>query len=63
MNISQARLTQAWLAVSNDPAAFVTGQYFYHMRPRQPNSQAFDMALQDGLVDGCERLSGVKLPV
>jgi NAD(P)-dependent dehydrogenase (short-subunit alcohol dehydrogenase family) len=62
-DINQAHLTQAWLAVSSDPAALVTGQYFYHMRPRQPNSQAFDTALQDGLVDGCERLSGVKLPV
>jgi NAD(P)-dependent dehydrogenase (short-subunit alcohol dehydrogenase family) len=61
-DINQAHLTQAWLAVSNDPAALVTGQYFYHMRPRQPNPQAYDAALQDGLVDACERLSGIKLP-
>jgi NAD(P)-dependent dehydrogenase (short-subunit alcohol dehydrogenase family) len=61
-DIDQAHLTQAWLAVSNEPAALVTGQYFYHMRPRQPNPQVYDTALQDGLVDACERLSGVKLP-
>jgi NAD(P)-dependent dehydrogenase (short-subunit alcohol dehydrogenase family) len=61
-DIDQAHLTQAWLAVSNDPAALVTGQYFYHIRPRQPNPQAYDTTLQDGLVDACERLSGVKLP-
>jgi NAD(P)-dependent dehydrogenase (short-subunit alcohol dehydrogenase family) len=61
-DIDQAHLTQAWLAVSNDPGAMVTGQYFYHMRPRQPNPQAYDSALQDGLVDACERLSGIKLP-
>jgi NAD(P)-dependent dehydrogenase (short-subunit alcohol dehydrogenase family) len=61
-DINQAPLTQAWLAVSNDRAAMVTGQYFYHMCPRQPNPQAFDTALQDGLLDACERLSGVKLP-
>jgi NAD(P)-dependent dehydrogenase (short-subunit alcohol dehydrogenase family) len=61
-DIHQAHLTQAWLAVSNEPAAVVTGQYFYHMRPRQPNPQVYDTALQDGLVDACERLSGIKLP-
>jgi NAD(P)-dependent dehydrogenase (short-subunit alcohol dehydrogenase family) len=61
-DINQAHLTQAWLAVSNEPAALVTAQYFYHMRPRQPNPQAYDTALQDALVDVCERLSGVKLP-
>jgi NAD(P)-dependent dehydrogenase (short-subunit alcohol dehydrogenase family) len=60
-DINQAHLTQAWLAVSNEPAALVTGQYFYHMRPRQPNPQVYDTALQDGLLDACERLSGVKL--
>ena len=61
-DIDQAHLTQAWLAVSNEPAALVTGQYFYHMRPRQPNAQVYDAALQEALVDACERLSGVKLP-
>ncbi len=30
--------TQVWLAVSDDPAAMVTGEYFYHMRPRTPKS-------------------------
>jgi NAD(P)-dependent dehydrogenase (short-subunit alcohol dehydrogenase family) len=61
-DINQAHLTQAWLAVSNEPAAMVTGQYFYHMQPRQPNPQVYDTALQDALVDACERLSSVKLP-
>jgi NAD(P)-dependent dehydrogenase (short-subunit alcohol dehydrogenase family) len=61
-DIDQAHLTQAWLAVSNEPAALVTAQYFYRMCPRQPNPQVYDTALQDGLVDACERLSGVKLP-
>jgi NAD(P)-dependent dehydrogenase (short-subunit alcohol dehydrogenase family) len=61
-DIDQAHLTQAWLAVSNEPVAVVTGQYFFHMRPRQPNPQVYDTALQDGLVDACEQLSGVELP-
>src|SRR6202167_684681 len=29
--------TQVWLAVSDDPAATVTEEYFYHMRTRKPN--------------------------
>jgi hypothetical protein len=33
----------------------------HYMRPLQPNPEAYDTALQDGLVDACERLSGVKL--
>jgi NAD(P)-dependent dehydrogenase (short-subunit alcohol dehydrogenase family) len=61
-DINQAHLTQAWLAVSNEPAALVAGQYFYHMRPLQPNPQVYDTGLQEALVDACERLSGVKLP-
>jgi hypothetical protein len=59
-DINQAHLTQAWLAVSNDPDAIVTEQYFYHMRPCPPNPQVYDTALQDALLDACERLSGVK---
>ena len=38
-DIDQAHRTQVWLAVSDDPAARVTGKYFYHMRPRTPNPQ------------------------
>jgi NAD(P)-dependent dehydrogenase (short-subunit alcohol dehydrogenase family) len=49
-DINQAHLTQAWLAVSNEPEALVTGQYFYHMRLRQPNPQVYDTELQEALV-------------
>ena len=33
-DLSLAPVTQAWLAVSDDPAATVTAGYFYHQRPR-----------------------------
>ena len=36
-DLSLAPVTQAWLAVSDDPAATVTGGYFYHQKPREPN--------------------------
>jgi NAD(P)-dependent dehydrogenase (short-subunit alcohol dehydrogenase family) len=54
--------TQVWLAVSHDPAARVTGQYFYHMRVRKPNPAARDTDRQEILLDACKRLSGIELP-
>ncbi len=54
--------TQAWLATSEDPAAAVTGQYFYHMRLRKPNAAVHDADRQEKLLAECERLSGVALP-
>src|SRR3954471_14773305 len=43
-DLDQAHRTQAWLAVSGEPAALVTGQYFYHLRPKPVNPQANDVA-------------------
>jgi NAD(P)-dependent dehydrogenase (short-subunit alcohol dehydrogenase family) len=54
--------TQAWLAVSGSPAALVTGQYFYHEKPREPHPSAHDAQVQDKLLAACARISGVKLP-
>src|SRR5580698_4101783 len=54
--------TQVWLAVSDDPAATVTGGYFYHMRPRTPNPASRDVRKQEELIEACERFSGVTLP-
>jgi hypothetical protein len=61
-DLDQAHRTQVWLAVSDDPHARVTGQYFYHQRRRDVNSRARDPKLQDALVAACEKLSGIKLP-
>jgi len=54
--------TQVWLAVSDDPAATVTGEYFYHMRPRKPNPASLDAERQQTLLAACLRFSGVELP-
>ncbi len=54
--------TQAWLAVSDDPAALVSGAYFYHQQPRQHDASADDVKLQEGLLEACAELSGVALP-
>ena len=61
-DMDQAHRTQVWLAVSEEPAALVSGQYFYHLRPRPVNPEAQDVRLQDRLIEACERLSGVRLP-
>jgi NAD(P)-dependent dehydrogenase (short-subunit alcohol dehydrogenase family) len=58
-DIDQAHLTQAWLATSDDPAARTTGGYFYHLKRREPNPEARDVALQDRLIDICREISGV----
>ncbi len=60
-DMDQAHRTQAWLAASNDPGALVTGEYFFHLRPRTPNPEAREIGLQDGLIEECGRLSGTLL--
>src|SRR4029077_18703918 len=61
-DIAQAHLTQAWLATSDEPGARTTGGYFYHLKPREPNSEAREVSLQDRLVDICQEISAVALP-
>ena len=61
-DLSLAHVTQAWLAVSDDPAATVSGQYFYHQRPREVNSAARSHQFQDELTAALARLTGVNLP-
>ena len=61
-DLSLAPVTQAWLAVSDDPAARVTAGYFYHQRPREVHPAARDTAFQDELLDYCATLTGVELP-
>ncbi|SAK68816.1 short-chain dehydrogenase/reductase SDR [Caballeronia hypogeia] len=61
-DLDQAHRTQAWLAVSDEAAARVTGRYFFHMRERACDPAARDEAMQDEFIATCERLSGVRMP-
>jgi NAD(P)-dependent dehydrogenase (short-subunit alcohol dehydrogenase family) len=61
-DLDQGHRTQVWFAVSDDPAAKVTGEYFYHMGRRTPKPATREAALQDKLLDACRRLSGIELP-
>jgi len=53
--------TQVWLAVTNDPEALVSGQYFYHQELRDPHPHAYDVEKQDQLLAECAEISGVEL--
>ena len=61
-DMSLAPVTQAWLAVSTDPAATVTGGYFYHQQPRQAHPAARDVTVAGELLGYCAELAGTELP-
>ena len=53
--------TQAWLAVSDDPAAAVTGRYWHHRRSQPPARMAEDVGFQDRLTLTLAAMTGVSL--
>jgi NAD(P)-dependent dehydrogenase (short-subunit alcohol dehydrogenase family) len=61
-DLSLGPVTQAWLAASDDPAAAVTGGYFYHQQATEVHPAAQSVAAQDGLLQYCEQLTGTALP-
>jgi NAD(P)-dependent dehydrogenase (short-subunit alcohol dehydrogenase family) len=60
-DLSRAHVTQAWLATSDDPAAIVTGSYFYHQQPQWVNPSTQHGELQERLLDYCREISGIEL--
>jgi NAD(P)-dependent dehydrogenase (short-subunit alcohol dehydrogenase family) len=54
-------LTQTWLAVSDDPAAKVSGRYWHHRRAQAPAREASDVRFQDQLTATLAELTGVPL--
>jgi NAD(P)-dependent dehydrogenase (short-subunit alcohol dehydrogenase family) len=54
-------LTQTWLAVSDDPAASVSGQYWHHRQPQTPGREVSDPRFQDQLSARLDELTGVRL--
>jgi NAD(P)-dependent dehydrogenase (short-subunit alcohol dehydrogenase family) len=61
-DLDQGHRTQVWLAASEEPAARVTGEYFFHLKLRKPKPATRDEACQEKLLVACEKLSGVRLP-
>ena len=52
-DLDAAHRTQVWLASSDDPAAAVTGGYFFHRCPRKPSGAVHDPDRQDRLLAEC----------
>ncbi|ASL41883.1 Diacetyl reductase [(S)-acetoin forming] [Burkholderia sp. AD24] len=61
-DLTAAPTTQVWLAVSDEPAATVSGAYFYHMQPRETHPAVRDVAVQERLIEACAGFSGIRLP-
>src|SRR5688572_11312568 len=60
-DFEQGYLTQTWLAVSDDPAATVSGRYWHHRRPQNPAKEVEDPVFQDQLCARLAEMTGVSL--
>lgn len=58
-NLDQGAETQAWLSVSSEPAALVTGKYFHHKAQQNYHRDADSLDVQDGLLSYLGSLSGI----
>jgi NAD(P)-dependent dehydrogenase (short-subunit alcohol dehydrogenase family) len=58
-NLEKGFQTQAWLAISTDDKAKVSGRYFYHKREPEHHPAADNIALQDEFLATCEKITGV----
>lgn len=62
VDLQTGQRTQSWLAVSEEPAAKVSGGYWHDLRQQNPAAEAADPAFQDALIARLEELTGVPLP-
>ena len=60
-DLTKGHLTQTWLAVSNDPAARVSGGYWHHRKQQKPAAEALDPDFQDRLTAKLAELTGISL--
>ena len=60
-DLEMGYLTQTWLAVSDDPAATVSGGYWYHRQRQTPAAEVSDPRFQDQLTAKLAELTGVSL--
>jgi len=60
-DLTLGHVTQTWLAVSDEPAAKVSGRYWHHRAQRDPAPEALDPNFQDRLMGKLVELTGVAL--
>jgi NAD(P)-dependent dehydrogenase (short-subunit alcohol dehydrogenase family) len=63
VHLDTGQRTQSWLAVSDEPAAMVSGRYWHHLKQQQPEHEAVDPEFQDELIKKLGELTGVTLPL
>ena len=61
-DLALGHVTQAWLAVSDEPDATDTGAYWYHRARQAPAAAVADPGFQAALLEELSRLAGVDLP-
>lgn len=61
VDIDTGQRTQSWLAVSEAPAALVSGGYWHNLQQEPPAPETADTAFQDRLMERLAELTGVKL--
>jgi NAD(P)-dependent dehydrogenase (short-subunit alcohol dehydrogenase family) len=61
-NLDLGSETQAWLAVSQDAGAMVSGAYFHHKERYDSHHAAGDVTIQEGLLAACQDLTGISMP-
>lgn len=62
VDVETGQTTQNWLAVSEEPAALVSGRYWHHLQQQEPVTEATDASFQDELIDKLGEMTGVALP-
>jgi len=62
VDLDTGQRTQTWLAVSDEPAAIISGRYWHHLRQEQPAIEAADPEFQDQLIAKLAELTRVALP-
>ncbi len=61
-DLEMGHQTQTWLAVSNDPAAMVSGRYWHHRQQAKSAREVSDTGFQDQIVSKLTDLTGIPLP-
>ncbi|MES2387680.1 MAG: SDR family NAD(P)-dependent oxidoreductase [Bacteroidota bacterium] len=62
-SLEEGYKTQAWLTVSKDTKAKVSGRYFCHKREHGFIAKAGDIAVQDKLLKEYEKVSGIVISI
>jgi NAD(P)-dependent dehydrogenase (short-subunit alcohol dehydrogenase family) len=60
-DLALGAVTQAWLAVSEEPEATVSGSHFFHQQQCTMHPAVRDQMLQSGLLAACAELTDVEI--